>query len=175
MNVKVRRFIATILIAAVGATLAHAQSFTSAPLPDLSQYATTSQLPAHCPTTPSPDTLTGSVSGGNCFTSATDTRPTVVQAAVVTTNGSGTWSVTWAKAFNGASPFINAQPINPAGSQPFICNVASSTSTVVSGQCWQTQTMTLPGIALSLLNLVLNPTGAAPSISVRVAGRDTTQ
>lgn len=156
--------------------MAYAQTVsTSGASQDLTPYAKTTDLPQPCGTVPSPDTLNGTVGSGGCFTRPTDTRPTVVQAATVTTNGSGVFTVTWAKTFATTNPFINAQPINPSGSQPYICNITSSTATAVTGQCWQTLTMTLPSIALSLLGLVLNPTGVAASISVRVAGRDLTQ
>lgn len=134
------------------------------------------QIPTRCASVPIADTLMGSLqSGTKCYTSYNDTRPTLVQAAVVSTDASGNWSVTWGKAFSGATPYINAQAVNLADTQPYTCNVASSTTTSAQGRCWKTQTMTLPGVATALLNLVLNPTASTGVISVRVAGRDTTQ
>lgn len=133
-------------------------------------------MPTRCAQASVADTLMGSLSAGTrCCTSYNDTRPTLVQAAVVSTDASGNWSVTWGKAFAGATPYINAQAVNVADTQPYICNVSSSTTTTAQGRCWKTQTMTLPGVALSLLNLLLNPTASTGVISVRVAGRDTTQ
>lgn len=133
-------------------------------------------MPSRCASAPVADTLNGTLqSGTKCYTSYNDTRPTLVQAANVSTLADGTWTVSWGKSFSGATPYITAQAINPSDSQPYICNVASSTTTTASGRCWKTQTNTLPGVALSLLGLLLNPTASTGIIQVRVAGRDTTQ
>lgn len=150
--------------------------------PDLGAYATKSSvaalqaaMPAPCPGTQLADTLNGTVGSGTPCTVRVDAaRPTVVQAAIVTTDASGNWSVTWAKAFANATPYINPQAIN-TGTQPYICNVSSSTTTGATGRCWQTVTSTLPSLATSLLGLVINPTSAAASIQVRVAAREPTQ
>lgn len=145
-------------------------------VPDLSGYALQSQVPQPCPAIPLPDTLNGAVGAGSPCVHRTDTaRPTVVQAAIVTTDTLGNWSVTWAKPFTSSTPYINPQAINVLGQQPYTCNVSASTTTTASGKCWQAVTMTLPSVATSLLGLVLNPSGAAASIQVRVAAREPTQ
>jgi hypothetical protein len=165
---------ALILSGAVGA--ACAAVYFPPIVPSLSGYALLSQVPQPCPDAPNPDTLSGAVGTGTPCAHRTDaTRPTSLQAAIVTTDGTGAWTVTWAKAFNSPTPYINPQAINVLGQMPYTCNVATSTTTTASGKCWQAVTMTLPSLALNLLGLVLNPTGAAASIQVRVAAREATQ
>jgi hypothetical protein len=139
--------------------------------------AIASAVPSPCGTTPSMDTLNGSTGAGNCYIPATATRPTSVQAASTTTDGTGKWTVTWSKAFQSATPFVKAEPLNASSAAPISCNVSATTSTTASGQCWTgATTITLPGIALNLLNLNLNINGSsAANIVVRVAGRDLTQ
>ena len=135
-----------------------------------------SGVPQPCAAAPPSDTLSGSAGSATPCTPRPDaTRPTVVQAAIVSTDATGAWSVSWAKAFSSATPYINPQAINVSGSQPYVCNVSASTATTATGKCWQTTTMTLPTLASSLLGLVINPTGTSGVIQVRVAARDATQ
>ena len=164
---------AIFLLGCVGAV---ADQFYSAPGVQPADLAAVAAIvPAPCGTVPSADTLNGTVGTGTCYTRPSDTRPTVVQAAIVATDATGAWIVTWAKPFTSAAPYINPQAINTGGTQPYICNVSSSTASMATGKCWQTITSTLPSVATSLLGLAVNPTGAAASIQVRVAARDTTQ
>lgn len=163
------------IVASCAAGAALAAVYFPPIVPSLDGYALLSQVPQPCPDAPVADTLTGTVgSSAPCAHRADAARPTSVQAAIVTTDTTGNWTVTWAKPFASATPYINPQAIN-TGIQPYICNVASSTTTTASGKCWQTVTMTLPSVTTSLLGLVLNPTGAAASIQVRIAAREATQ
>ena len=150
-----------------GCRIADADTQLSQPIPATMQV---------CGTVLGPDTLVGSVGTATpCVPRSDATRPTTVQAAIVSTDATGAWTVTWAKPFVSAAPYINPQAVNPANVQPYICNITSSTATGATGKCWQTVTMTLPSVLTSLTSLVLNPTGAAPSIQVRVAAREATQ
>lgn len=163
----------------VAAALGGAVQAAERPAPDLTVFPTRaeaeSMAPKPCGTTPSADTLMGSSGSANCYQRGDAARPTVVQAANTTTNAAGVWLVTWSKPFAGASPYLQAQPINAADPQPFVCNVTSSTTTTATGRCWKTVQMTLPTIATALLGLVLNPTASTGAIPVRVVGRDVTQ
>lgn len=98
-----------------------------------------------------------------------------VQAANVTSNATGSWSVAWAKPFKSAAPIVMPLPINP-GSLPIICNVASRTATTASGQCWQSNSTalgtTLTAIAGTLVNPFAQP---AANAAIMVVGRDPTQ
>lgn len=133
-------------------------------------------VPAKCAAVPSMETLNGSTGTATCFVSADGNAPTIVQAAKVTTTSGGAFTVGWAKTFTSSAPMPWANPLT-TGSAPVMCNITSSTSTSVSGQCWGfPTTITLPSIALNLLGLVLNISVASPSgMNVWVGARDTTQ
>ena len=141
---------------------------------DLSQYATKDQLPQQCSQAPIPDTLMGSPGSQACFTPRDASRPTAVQAATVLTDATGLWSLTFNRSFS-TSAVVLPIPVN-SGNLPVLCNVTSRSQTAASGRCWQSALTTLPGVATSLLGLVVSPfTTAASGISVMVIAREPTQ
>lgn len=128
-----------------------------------------------CGGVPPADTLLGQAGSMACYVRGDAARPTVVQAANVTTDASGNWSVTWAKPWSSANPVVVPLPQN-SGSMPIVCNWSTRSATAASGKCWQALPMTLPATATALLGLVLNPfDNAAAGITITVIARETTQ
>lgn len=167
---------AAVILCLLAGAAAGAVFFPPAAAPDLSGYALQSQIPTPCATAPLPDTLQGAVGSGTPCTLRSDAaRPTVVQAANVTTDAAGAWSVTWAKGFASATPVVNPLPVN-TGALPVMCNVQARTATAASGKCWQANTNTLPGTLAALGGLVLNVFAAgAGNVPVMVIAREPTQ
>ena len=122
--------------------------------PNLSAYATAAQVPEPCGAVPSADTLMGSTGSAGCYVPKDASRPTSVQAANVMTDGSGAWSVTWARSFTSSAPVVNPLPVN-AGTLPILCNVAARSATSASGKCWQSTSTTLPGTLAALVGLLI--------------------
>jgi hypothetical protein len=134
-----------------------------------------SLVPVPCGVTPSPDTLAGSPGAASCYVPRDATRPTVVQAANITTDSNGAWSVTWARPFASATPVVNPLPVN-TGTLPILCNVATRSGTGASGKCWQSTSTTLPGTLATIVGLVISPFAVpASGASVMVLGREPTQ
>lgn len=135
----------------------------------------TVQAAGPCPSAPPGDTLNGTAGSEGCYVPGDATRPTAVQAANVTTDANGNWTVTWKRPFNSAVPMVLPVPIN-TGSLPMACNVATRSASGATGKCWQSTTNTLPGTLTGLGGLVVNPfaTGAA-NAAVQVIGREPTQ
>lgn len=135
-----------------------------------------SATPQPCASAPAPDSLMGSVgSKAPCVPAADASRPTVVQAANVITDGAGQWAVTWARPFTAASPVVNPLPVN-AGALPILCNVAARSATGASGRCWQSTSTTLPGTLAGLAGTLVSPFGSpASGAAVMVIAREPTQ
>lgn len=130
---------------------------------------------APCASAPPGDTLNGTAGSQPCFVPGDATRPTSVQAANVTTDANGNWTVTWGRRFNSAVPMVVPLPVNP-GTMPILCNVATRSATTATGKCWQSTANTLPLLASQLLGLVLSPFGTnAASAAVMVIAREPTQ
>lgn len=101
------------------------------------------------------------------------THPRITRAAVVTTDSSGNWSVTWASPL-ASSPTVLPVPVN-ATTQPVICNVATRTTTGATGRCWLARTLPATILTLTaLLSFDLFGT-AANGISVQVLAIPSTQ
>ncbi|MCJ2085516.1 hypothetical protein MKK88_05840 [Methylobacterium sp. E-005] len=131
--------------------------------------------PIPCDAVPGADTLLGTPGSAGCYVPRDATRPTVVQAANVTTDSSGTWSVTWARPFVSSSPVVNPLPVN-SGALPILCNVAARSGSGASGKCWQSTSTTLPGTLATLVGLIISPFAApASNASVMVIAREPTQ
>lgn len=136
--------------------------------PDLSAYATTAQIPRPCSSAPAGDTLNGSVGAAGCYTQRDDTRPTAVQRAMVTTDGTGAWSLVFARGF-GATPVVTVKPVMPTGRGD--CGVAAVSPTGASGSCWTYQSVTV-----SVLGATLNPFATAASgVPVMIVAGQPTQ
>lgn len=133
------------------------------------------EMPAPCAAVPSADTLMGSPGSANCFVPRDAARPTVVQAANVTTAADGTWSVIWARPFSAGNPVVNPLPIN-TGTLPVLCNVSSRSATGASGKCWQSTSTTISGALSSVVNLLISPFASpAAGAAVMVIAREPTQ
>lgn len=131
--------------------------------------------PQPCDAAPAADTLLGSVGSAPCFVPRDASRPTAVQAANVTTDGSGKWTVTWSRPFSSSQPVVNPLPVN-TGSLPILCNVASRSGAGASGQCWQATATTLPATLAALAGLLVSPFGTpAANAAVMVIAREPTQ
>lgn len=149
------------------------QAATSSPV-DLSAVKTAAvsaavaAAPQPCATVPAPDTLTGTV-GSGCYAPGNAARPTAVQRAVVTTDATGAWSLTWAKSF-AVAPALSLKPIM-SGTTKGDCGVSSSTATGATGTCWtyQTTVVTLLGASVSPIAT------AAAGVQVMVVGGAPTQ
>ena len=117
--------------------------------------------------------------GGTAGTAGTSCRPTdaaqprITRAAMVQTNGSGTWSVTWSAPL-AAAPMTLPIPIN-ATAEPVVCNVATTTAAGATGRCWYART--LPSTLISLTALINFDLFGAPAdaISVQVLAIPPTQ
>ncbi len=100
--------------------------------------------------------------------------PRITRAGMApATDTSGTWSITWTKPL-AAAPVTLPLPMN-TGTQPIVCNVASSTTTGAAGRCWLART--LPATLLTLAALLsFDPNGApAAGIIVQVLAIPSTQ
>ena len=85
----------------------------------------------------------------------------------------GNWAITWSTPL-ATSPVTLPIPMNP-GTEPIVCNVATSTGTGATGHCWLART--LPATILTLTALVnYDPFGtAATGIVVQVLAIPVTQ
>ena len=133
------------------------------------------KVPQPCGVVPTADTLMGSAGTAGCYVPKDASRPTSVQAANVSTDGTGAWSVTWARAFASPAPVVNPLPVN-TGTLPILCNVAARSATSASGKCWQSTSTTLPGTLAALVGLLISPFAApASNAAVMVIAREPTQ
>lgn len=100
--------------------------------------------------------------------------PRITRAGMApATDTSGNWAITWTTPLP-AAPVTLPLPMN-TGTQPIVCNVATSTATGASGRCWLART--LPATILTLTAIVsFDPNGApAAGIGVQVLAIPTTQ
>lgn len=100
--------------------------------------------------------------------------PRITRAGLISsTTSNGDWSITWSTPLP-AAPVTLPIPMN-TGTQPIVCNVATSTATGASGRCWLART--LPATLVTLTALVsFDPNGApAAGIQVQVLAIPTTQ
>jgi hypothetical protein len=107
------------------------------------------------------------------YATANHQHPRITRAAIVTTDASGNWSVTWATALLSV-PAVITLPVN-SGSQPVICNVLTRTTTSATGKCWNGQT-TLLSLSIVTTGLTLNAfTNPAAGTSIQVVALPLTQ
>lgn len=129
-----------------------------------------------CGTAPPGDTLNGTSGSADCYVPGDATRPTAVQAANVTTDGSGNWSVAFSRSFTSSSPVIVPLPLNANGALPILCNVITRSASGATGKCWQSNTTTLPGTLAGLAGMLVSPFSmGAANVPVTVIGREPTQ
>lgn len=148
------------------ATVAIAQSLSIS-----GDFAQKSDLPQASAMVPPTDTLTGAVGASTAYMRADAPRPTISQRTTITTDASGNWTVTWAKAFNSSTPAVLAIPLNSAAAAPVICNITTRNATTATGKCWQNVTQS---VALISLTVSLTPVAYTAS-SVMVIGLEPSQ
>lgn len=122
-------------------------------------------IPPACTTAPSADTLNGTVgSSPVCTPSATNTRPTAVQAGNVTGGllANCTFSVTFARSFISSVPFVYSAVVDTSANQ-MPCKAQTRSATGFTGICSPAQTSLLTINALTsaaLTGINLSPFGS---------------
>lgn len=137
---------------------------------------TAGDLPPTCATVPPTDTLTGSVGASTPCTPRTDRTAILdVQAGDTLLAANCTFSMTFARAFSNATPFVYAAVVDSGGAQ-MPCKVQSRSSTVVSGICNGAQSTVL-NLSIVTTGLTLLPFGTTCTAGtpVMVIGRNATQ
>ena len=102
--------------------------------------------------------------------------PILVQAANVTSDASGNFTVNWATNFQSSNPIVSARAVLPTPGNPVSCEVSTRSNNSVSGWCRQSSPALL-NISIVTTGLTLNPFANIPATgtAVMVIGRDTTQ
>lgn len=116
------------------------------------------------PSIPPMETVGGSAGSGAACRLANAVQPRITRAAVVTTDNTGAWSVTWSVALP-AVPVVLPVPVN-ATTQPVVCNVATRTASGATGRCWLART--LPATLVTLTSLITYDVFGAPASSIQV-------
>ena len=92
-------------------------------------------VPPICTSTPSKDTLNGSVGSASACTPLGDnTRPTAVQAGNTILAANCTFTISFARAFTSATPFVYAAVVDSSGNQ-MPCKIQTRTTQVETGVC----------------------------------------
>lgn len=144
---------------------------------DTAQLATKAEVQASmCPpgdVVPQSEAVTADAGNAGTCLRSNARLPRITRAGMTTTDTNGGWSITWAKALPGAAVTLPL-PMN-TGTQPIICNVATSTATGATGRCWVARA--LPATLLTLGALVaFDPNGApASNLQVQVLAIPVTQ
>lgn len=140
---------------------------------DMSVYAKLADMPQPAAVSPQAEIVGGALGSSSTYMRSDAKIPRISRSAVVVTDGSGNWTVTWSTALPGASVVLPI-PIN-SGVQPATCNVVTSTVSGASGRCWQAQS-TLLNLSIITAGLTLNAQGGnAGSMSVQLIAIPTTQ
>lgn len=101
------------------------------------------------------------------------THPRITRVAVVSTDASGNWAVTWSTPL-AATPAVFPIAVN-AGSLPVTCNVTARSTTAASGKCWGAQSALL-NLSIITAGLTLTPDVAVGAgVSVQVVAIPATQ
>lgn len=130
-------------------------------------------VPAPANATPPSEMIGGQTGSQVRYAREDHTHPRITRAAVVTTDGSGAWSVTWATSL-ASVPAVLPVPVNTS-TQPIVCNVATRTTTGATGRCWLART--LPATLTLLTALVSYDIfgAAATGVPVQVLAIPSTQ
>jgi len=131
------------------------------------------KIPVPASTVPPTERVGGATGTAGTYRPADAVQPRITRAGVVATDNAGAWSITWSTALP-TPPVTLPIPIN-TGTQPVVCNVATSTATSASGRCWLART--LPATLVSVVALVSYDVMGAPAtgISVQVLAIPMTQ
>jgi hypothetical protein len=151
----------------------------TAPLATAAQLASkadASAIPPVCSTPPSADTLNGTAgSGAQCTPRGDNTRPTAVQAGNTTLAADCTFTVTFARSFTSATPFVYAAVVDTAGNQ-MPCKTKTRSSAGFTGVCQGSQNTVLSlSIVTSGLTLLPFGTTCTAGTPVMFVGREPTQ
>lgn len=147
-------------------------AFASPAIAQISSVSSPAAPPAPASTIPQSELVSGSVGTSTDYMRADARLPRITRVAIVTTDGSGNWSVTWSSAL-AATPVVLAIPVS-SGTQPVMCVVATASTTTATGKCWVGQTTVL-NLSIVTAGLTLNPNANAASMSVQVLAIPTTQ
>lgn len=96
-------------------------------------------VPQPASTVPQTEAVGGAVGAATNYMRADAKIPRITRAAMVVTDASGNWSVTWSSALL-ATPAVLPVPVN-ASAQPIVCNVSVASATGASGRCWLARTL----------------------------------
>ncbi len=99
----------------------------------------TAMIPQPSAQVPQTEQVGGAVGAATAYMRADAKLPRITRAAVVATDASGNWSVTWSSPLM-ATPAVLPVPIN-SGGQPMVCNVTTATANGASGRCWLARTL----------------------------------
>jgi len=186
----------TIAIAALAATSAQAQTVTGQNLDPViaatKQQAAAAQsaaqaaqaqasaaaaaIPPVCSMAPARDTLNGSVGAATACTPLSDnTRPTAVQAGNTTLAANCTFTITFARAFTSATPFVYAAVVDSSGNQ-MPCKIQSRSTQTETGVCAPANSTAL-NLSIVTTGLTLTPFGTTCTAGTPVmfVGREPTQ
>ena len=149
---------------------AQGQSFVSGLLPPVDPASVCQPATV----VPPSETVGGAGGTASTFRRSDAVQPRITRAGLATaTDTNGNWAITWSTPL--ATPPVTLPiPVN-TGTEPIVCNVATSTGTGATGRCWLART--LPATILTLTALVnYDPFGtAAPGIMVQVLAIPVTQ
>lgn len=108
-------------------------------------------IPVPAAATPQNEQVGGAVGTSMNYMRADAKIPRITRVAIVTTDASGNWSVTW------STPLMSTPAVLPiainSGAQPVVCNVATTSATGATGSCQMART--LPA-TLTLLTALVN-------------------
>jgi hypothetical protein len=122
-------------------------------------------VPQPASTVPQTEAVGGAVGAATNYMRADAKIPRITRAAMVVTDVSGNWTVTWSTALL-ATPAVLPVPVN-TGAQPIVCNVSAASATGASGRCWLART--LPATLTLLTALIsFDIFGTAPTSGTTV-------
>ncbi len=142
----------------------------AADTPAARNAAIAAAAPGLCPT-PAGDTLNGTAGGAaGCIPRQDAARPTAVRRANATTDSTGAFSLTWARAYVSTTPVVSVKPVLAAGTKGD-CGFTTVNATTAAGTCW-----TYQSVVVSVLGSTVSPVAtAAAGIRVMLVGGEPTQ
>jgi len=138
--------------------------------------AAAAAIPPVCSMAPARDTLNGSVGAATACTPLSDnTRPTAVQAGNTTLAANCTFTITFARAFTSATPFVYAAVVDSSGNQ-MPCKIQSRSTQTETGVCAPANSTAL-NLSIVTTGLTLTPFGTTCTAGTPVmfVGREPTQ
>ncbi len=130
--------------------------------PPVAVEAIQAMMPQPADIVPPMDTLNGAVGSSVRYMRQDAPRPTISQRTTTAVDGTGSFSVTWAKPFVSSSPAIIVTPLG-GSAQPATCVATARSATAVSGKCWQNS---IQAVALISLTITLAPTAYSGNVMI---------